>query len=203
MPLGLFLVGLLRTRSLQDPIFLIVFLFLLAFLVEFIGLTKFLGNGIRIIISNLFALLYVIILLAYYCLSLQMRNRLNLYALMIIGGATGLLIIFSFWVDHIKQYPLYAWQLGNLIVIVLSCWMLVIEGRDLNSTIKRKSLFWIALANIVFASGSILDFSIRFYALQLVHPTQIFQVLSRQSIVINAITYSLILKGIWEAGRKT
>jgi heme/copper-type cytochrome/quinol oxidase subunit 4 len=203
MPLGIFILGLIRIRNWQDPILLVVFLFLIAFLVEIIGLTKFFENEIRIIISNLFAFIYVILILSYYCLTLKKRNRLSISTLILTGVAILLLIVFSFWIDQVINYPHYAWQVGSLIVVVFSCCFLILEGRDLSSRIWMKDLFWIALANIIYTSGSLLDFSVRFYAIQLENPFRIFKILFIQTFIINIITYSLILKGIWEAGRKT
>jgi len=203
MPLGIFVIGVLRIRSWKDPVILVVYIFLLAFLVEINGFTKIGNNETQIVLSNLFAFLYVLFVLTYYSLILNSRQKLNLLTVILFVLSIALLIVFTFIIDHIKQYPLYAWQVGNLIIIILSSWMLVVEAKDLNSRMWRKSLYWIALANIVFAAGSILDFSIRFYSLRLQNPFVIFQVLYIQGLIINTISYSLILKGVWEAGRKT
>jgi len=203
LPLFIVLLGAIRSKSWKDPVNLILFIHSLGFILDAINISKFFGYELHRLAGNLFAYVYVVLTLGYYYLCIVNRMQNSQLLRISMGLSLAILSYTTFFVDDVNQYAFLSWSLGSIIILIFSIWILVEEGRDLSTPISGKSLFWISLGSLVFAAGSILDFSIRHLALQMENPAKIFQVILVQIIVVNLILYSLTLKGVWEAGRKT
>jgi hypothetical protein len=203
LPLFIVLFGAIRSKSWNDPVNLILFIHSLGFIMDAINFSRFFGDALHRLAGNIFAYVFVVLTLGYYFLCIVNRMKNSKFLRISMGFSVTILTYTTFFVDDVNQYAFLSWSIGNIIVIIFSIWMLVEEGRNLSTPIARKSLFWISLGSLVFAVGSILDFSIRHLALQMDNPAKIYQVILVQLIIVNLILYSLTIKGVWEAGRKT
>lgn len=203
MPLAICLLGIFRVKKYHDPVVIILIICLLAFLLELHGMTMFFGIKIQRIALNLYSYLYFVLILFYYYLNLNKRGNANILLRISILAAALCLAAITFLVDNIQQCAVWSWQIESIIIIVYSIYILISEGIDTTKPIGRNSVFWIALAMLVFNAGSILEYTLRPYVLQSGYSQQIFQIILLQSLFIGLATYLLIIKGVWEMDQKT
>jgi len=205
LPFFSFAFGIIRLHSMKSPFILILLICLITFGIEFNIVARFFGKESQLLAENIFSYWYVIVLLLFYFISI--KAKIGGFQQRFVGILMMLSIVvltfLSFFLDNVFLYPQWSLQSGNMIVVFFSTVVVVIEGKDMSSPISRKPVFWVALAMLVVTSGVVLDFCIRPYLARSLSKVQIFKMIYLQSLIINVIFYSLTLKGVWEAGRKT
>jgi len=204
LPFCSFILGVIRANALKSPFFLVIVICFLTFGIELSIIAWFFGQDAQLFGANIFSFLYVVLLILFYYLSIKNKHRfLNINIGIPMMLSVVILSYFFFFVDDIHQYPQWSLQTGNMIVVIFSTVMVIIEGIDLSTTIARKPVFWVALAMLVINSGFILDFCIRPFLSTEGDISVFYNTIFLQTLIINLIGYSLTIKGVWEAGRKT